>query len=130
MNLGILAGINGTLDFSQLQAVKQLESNMSVLETNLENLSSSIDAIDRRLAPLEGLTGRMTTIEDVVETVREDVDDALRTVDLMQSDLDDLSVETARLSGRVDLFDTFLDGLRSLINEIFALPSPETLPES
>jgi hypothetical protein len=130
MSLGILSGINGTLDFGQLQAVKQLESEVSVLEENLESLSSGLDAIDQRLTPLEGLTGRMTTVEDLVETVRGDVEDAIATVELMQSDLDDLSVETARLSGRIDLFDTFLDGLRRLMNEIFALPSPESLPES
>lgn len=128
MSLVILGGINGTLDFSQLQTVKQLENDVSVFETSLERLSSSIDAIDQRLAPLEGLSGRMTSVEDLVDTVRGDVEDALATVELMQSDLDNLSVETARLSGRIDLFDAFLDGLHSLINEIFALPSPESLP--
>lgn len=130
MSLVIIGGINGTLDFSQMQVVKQLESEVSVLEESLENLSSDLNSIDQRLKPLEGLTGRMTTVEDLVETTREDVEDALASVELMKSDLDDLSVETARLSGRIDLFDTFLDGLRSLINEIFALPSSESSPES
>jgi hypothetical protein len=130
LSLIILGGINGTLDFNQLQGLKQVESDVGTLEENLGSLSSNLDALDQRLTPLEGLTGRMTAVEDLTETLKGDVEDALANVEAMQSDLDRLSNETARLSGRVDRFDTFLDGLRRLITEIFAAPSGETLPES
>jgi competence ComEA-like helix-hairpin-helix protein len=130
LNLAILAGINGTLDFNRLQAVRQLGNDLVVLEGNLQDLSSSLDALDQRLTPLEGLTSRMVTVEGQVEALRQDVGDALNTVELMQSDLAQLSDETSRLSGRVDSFDTFFDGLRQLLNEIFAAPSLVPTPES
>jgi hypothetical protein len=126
----ILGGINGTLDFNQLQGLKQLESDVGVLEENLTDLSSRLETLDQRLTPLEGLTGRMTIVEDLAETLQEEVEDALANVEMMQSDLERLSNETVRLSGRVDRFDTFLDGLQRLLNEIFAAPSAEPLPES
>jgi hypothetical protein len=126
----ILGGINGTLDFNQLQSLKQLESDMGVLEKNLTELSSDLDTFDQRLSPLEGLTGRMTVVEQLAETLQGEVEDALANVETMQSDLERLSNETDRLSGRVDRFDTFLEGLQRLLNEIFAAPSAEPLPES
>ena len=126
----ILGGINGTLDFNQLQSLKQLESDLGLLEENLTDLSSRLDTFDQRLTPLEGLTGRMTVVEDLAETLQEEVNGALTDVEMMQSDLERLSNETARLSGRVDRFDTFLEGMQRLLNEIFAAPSAETLPES
>ncbi|OGO19718.1 MAG: hypothetical protein A2Z14_00675 [Chloroflexi bacterium RBG_16_48_8] len=130
LNMVILGGINGTLDFNRLQGLQQLENDVGVLEQSLQNLTSGLDAFEARLTPLEGLTGRMTTVEDLTETLQGDVEDALATVERMQSELENLSNETARLSGRVSRFDTFLDGLRRLINELFAEPSSETLPES
>lgn len=130
LSMVILGGINGTLDFNQLQGLQQLENDVGVLENDLVNLSSSLDAFDQRLTPLEGLTGRMTSVEDLTETLQSDVEEALLSVETMRSDLESLSDETARLSGRVDRFDTFLDGLHRLINELFAAPSTESLPES
>jgi ribosomal protein S13 len=130
LSMIILGGINGTLDFSQLQSLKQLESDVGVLEEDLMDLSSRLDIFDQRLTPLEGLTGRMTVVEDLAGKLQEEVEDAMASVETMQSDLERLSNETARLSGRVDRFDTFLDGLQRLLNEIFAAPSAEPLPES
>jgi hypothetical protein len=128
VNLALLAGINGTLNFNRLSAVRQLENNLIMLEGDLEDLSASIEALDQRLTPLEGLTGRMVTVEGQMEALLGDVGDALATVELMQSDLDQLSEETARLSGRVDRFDTFIDGLRQLLAELFVEPSIGTAP--
>lgn len=130
INLAIIGGINGTLDFNRLQAVEQLEKDLSVLEGDLESLTSTVDTFDQRITPLEGLTGRMTSVETLMDTLEGDVEDALASVDAMQSDLETLSNETTRLSGRVDRFDSFLEGMRQLINEIFAAPAADELPES
>ncbi len=130
INLAIIGGINGTLDFNQLQAVEQLENDLSVLEGNLESLASNVSTFDQRITPLEGLSGRMTSVETLMDTLEGDVEDALVSVDAMQSDLETLSNETTRLSGRVDRFDSFLEGMRQLINEIFAAPAADELPES
>jgi len=130
LSMAILGGINGTLNFNRLQGLQQLESDMGVLEQDLQNLTAGLEGFEARLTPLEGLTGRMTTVEDLTETLQGDVEEALGTVEMMQSELEDLSTETARLSGRVSMFDDFLDGLHTLINELFAEPSGDTPPES
>jgi competence ComEA-like helix-hairpin-helix protein len=129
VSLVILGGINGTLDFNQLQSVRQIETGLGEVQGGLETLSSSVNILEERLTPLEGLTGRMTTIEEEVGVIQGDIENALVSVESMQSDLEGLSEETARLSGRVDRFDTFLEGLRQVISEIFAAPSTRSMPQ-
>jgi len=128
VNLAILGGINGTLDFNRLQTVRELESDLGDVRGNLETISSQVGVFEERLTPLEGLTGRVLTVEEQVGSIQEDVTEALSGVESMQAVLVELSDETARLSGRVDRFDAFLDGLRQIIAELFASPSEESTP--
>lgn len=129
ISLAIIGGINGTLDFNRLQAVRQLESDLSLLNGNLQNLSTNLDTLDQRLTPLEGLTGRMITVEDQMDEIQGEVTDALSAVEEMQTELKGLSDEAARLSGRVDRFDIFLEGLHRIMSELFATPSTDSVPE-
>jgi predicted flap endonuclease-1-like 5' DNA nuclease len=128
INLAILAGINGTLDFNRLSAVQQLEANLDQLTGNLATLNSDLDLLDQRVKPLEGLSGRMTIVEEQVGTLQDDMTQALNTVEGMQTELQRLSDETTRLSGRVNVFDSFLEGLNRLLGELFASASPEGSP--
>jgi len=129
VNMAIIGGINGTLDFNRLQTVRQLESELSEVQGSLETLSSNVSVLEERLTPLEGLTGRMITVEGQVDAIQGGVTDALDGVESMQVELEGLSDETARLTGRVDRFDTFLDGLRRIMTELFAAPSAESMPQ-
>jgi hypothetical protein len=128
VNLAILGGINGTLDFNRLQTVRELESDLGDVKGDLETISLQVRVFEERLTPLEGLTGRVMTVEEQMGSVQEDVTEALSGVESMQADLVELSDETARLTGRVDRFDAFLDGLRQIIAELFASPSEESMP--
>jgi hypothetical protein len=128
VNLAIIGGINGTLDFNRLQTVRELESDLGDVKGDLETISLQVRVFEERLTPLEGLTGRMMTVEEQMGSVQEDVTEALSDVESMQADLVELSDETARLTGRVDRFDAFLDGLRQIIAELFASPSEESMP--
>jgi ribosomal protein S13 len=128
VNLAIIGGINGTLDFNRLQTVRELESDLSDVKGDLETISLQVRVFEERLTPLEGLTGRVMTVEEQMGSVQEDVTEALSDVESMQADLVELSDETARLTGRVDRFDAFLDGLRQIIAELFASPSEESMP--
>jgi hypothetical protein len=129
ISLVILGGINGTLDFNRVQAVQQLQLDLDEARESLGGLSEKVNVFDERLTPLEGLTGRISTVEDDVGVMQQDVADALAGVEQMQTELDSFAEETARLTGRVDRFDTFLEGLRRIITELFAAPSAETAPQ-
>jgi len=116
--LVIIGGINETLNFNRLQSVQNIESNLSVLQLELGNISSELDSLDQRLQPLEGLSGRVVIVEEQVGSLQEIVDDAVITVGSMQADLDWLLTENTRLSDRIFRFDNFLDGLDELMRVI------------
>jgi competence protein ComEA len=116
--LVIMAGINDTLDFNRLQSIQSIDTNLSDLERQLVDLSAGLESVDRRLEPLEGLSGRMVGVEEEIGSIQTDVEDALFVVGTMQTELDLVLTETIRLSDQVVRFDNFLDGLSELMSVI------------
>lgn len=116
--LGIIGGINDTLDFNQLQSIQGIESNLTNLDRQLNDLSAGLESVDRRLEPLVGLSGRVVTVEEEIGTIQADVEEALFTVGTMQTELDFVLTETVRLSDQIVRFDNFLDGLSELMRVI------------
>ncbi|MEA1977914.1 MAG: helix-hairpin-helix domain-containing protein [Chloroflexota bacterium] len=125
LSLAILGGINRTLNFERLEAVQQLETGLAGVQGDLEDEFSRLDAVSQRLEALEGLSGRMNSVEDQVGSVQEDVEGALAQVETLQTSVNELSLETQDLAGRVNRFDVFLEGLHRLINGLFVPAQPE-----
>ena len=127
ISLAIVGGINGTLDFRQIAAFRSLQSDVVLLQGNLESLSANLDSMNQRLEALEGLTGRVVTVEEQVDLLQSDVQSALDTVETMQGDIERIDGETARLSEHVATFDTFLQGLREVLNDALGT-APDEAP--
>lgn len=119
LSLAILAGINRTLNIERHAAVRDLRSGFSQLEAELGNLAGDLATIDQRLKAVEGLSGRMTTLETEFDLVQEDVDQAMIEVDDLTEQVAGISDEVVRISGKVDLFDAFLEGMRALMADLF-----------
>ena len=119
LSLAILGGINKTLNFGRHESVRQLEIRIAEVQSDLEDESSQVDAVSKRLEALEGLSARMITVEDQVVSMHEEVSGALTQVDIMQTAVDELSLETTNLASRVNRFDIFLEGLDRLISGLF-----------
>lgn len=119
LSLAILAGINRTLNFGRHESVRQLEIRLAEVQSDLETESSRLDATSKRLEALEGLSGRMITVEDQVASLHDDVSGAMSQVDTMQAAVDDLLLETQNLASRVNRFDIFLEGLDRLLSGLF-----------
>lgn len=125
LSLAILAGINRTLNFGRHATVRQLETGLADVQGAVEEESSQLQAISQRLEALEGLSGRMISVEDQVSSIHEEVDGALAQVVTMQTTVDELLLETQNLAGRVNRFDIFLDGLHRLLTGLFVPAEPE-----
>jgi hypothetical protein len=123
LSLTILAGLNGTLNFGRHRSVRQLQTDLATLQSTLGDVSSRLQAATSRLDALEGLSGRMTTVEDQVNTLQTEIDGALSQVQAMQTSLDELVAQNEALSRRTDRFDSFLDGLLQLLSPTVTSPS-------
>jgi len=58
-------------------------------------------------------------LETEFDLVQEDVDQAMIEVDDLTEQVAGISDEVVRISGKVDLFDAFLEGMRALMADLF-----------
>jgi uncharacterized protein YoxC len=129
LSLAILAGINRTLNVERHAAVRELRTGFSQVESQLTDLAANVTSIDQRLKSVEGLSGRMATLESEFDLIQEDVDRMRSEVDQLTKSVSGVSEEVKRISGKINLFDAFLEGMRSLMTDLFAPLSPATSPE-
>lgn len=118
LSLAILAGINGTLSIERNASIRQLNERTSAAEQQLEVLGASIDSLETRLKSVEGLSGRMATLEDEFASMREQVDAARAEVDGIQTTVSGLSGQIGSLESRVSVFDAFLRGIERILQEV------------
>ncbi len=128
LNLMILGGINGTLNFGHHRAIKELSSLIGQASGDLEDLTGHIEGIERRLDALEGLSGRMVSIEDQVDSLTAEVNEAIVEVADLKGAMDELSQTTKEMEEQIGIFDTFLKGLNSLMSDLLPAEESEAPP--
>jgi outer membrane murein-binding lipoprotein Lpp len=129
LSLAILAGINRTLNVERHAAVRELGTGFSQLESQLSDLAADVMSIDQRLKSVEGLSGRMATLESEFDLIQEDVERMRSEVDQLTASVSEISEEVGRISGKINLFDAFLEGMQSLMTDLFAPLEPAASPE-
>jgi len=128
LTLAILAGINGSLSVEQNESVRQLNRRANAAETRLEEMGSTIDSIENRLQAVEGLSGRMTALEQDFAAVQQQMDAARSALDSIQSTVSSLSEQVGSLESRVSTFDAFLRGVQRILQEILPDQPMEVAP--
>ncbi|MBN1147727.1 MAG: helix-hairpin-helix domain-containing protein [Anaerolineales bacterium] len=115
--LGVLVAINGGLRFvtpdelyAVHQQVKAMSAQVGALEQDLQGARARIDN-------LEGLSGRVNTVEKEAEQVREQLDSVLDQAEQLKQQMGELSNTVEDLHSRANRFQSFLDGLRQLLSE-------------
>ena len=117
LSLAILSGINRTLNISQHSVVRQMATDLAALQTDLDDVYSRMEALGRRIEAIEGLSGRVMTVEGEFTDLRDDIAESLEQLNSTRTLIDDLESEVGILSESVGRFDVFLDGLEQLLIE-------------
>jgi prefoldin subunit 5 len=142
LNLGILASINGgQLQFASPADLAATGVRVDGLEARAGELSQEIQGLRTRLDNVEAFGGRIDSLEGTAQGFRADLDDATAQVGSLSGELDSLDSEIAGLSQDLADFqtsvsalesdvqalhdqnartETFLGGLRDLLNQLFA----------
>jgi chromosome segregation ATPase len=130
LTLAILGGVNRTLDIGKHASVRQVESDLADLRVEVQGIASRMDALSRRMEAIEGLSGRIQTLEDSFTGLQDDVAQAIDAVESMRSLVVGLEERVNELSQTYARFDTFLDGLRQLLETLpdEGQPEPSTQP--
>ncbi len=116
--LTILWAINGDLSFVPAARFNTLQTQVDQVQSNATALQSQMDGLRTRLDNLEALGGRVSTLEQDAQTLRSDLNATGQRVDSLQQQTNDLSNRTNTLEQRSQVFQNFLDGLRSLLTNV------------
>jgi len=142
LSLGILASINGgRLQFASPADLAAMGVRVDGLEARAGDLGQEIEGLRTRLDNVEAFGGRIDTLEGTAQGFRADLDDTTAQVGSLSGELDSLDSEISALSqdladfhtavtalesdvqtlqGQNARTETFLGGLRDLLNQLFA----------
>jgi hypothetical protein len=109
LSLGILYMVNNTLVFAPA-------GQLSSLETNIHQTQNDLRVLQDRVSAIEDLSGRVAGLEQQTKAIGKDLD-------TVNQDLTGLDKSVTDIQQRARVFDTFLAGLRSLID---SLPTQDT----
>ncbi|MBU0702873.1 MAG: helix-hairpin-helix domain-containing protein [Chloroflexi bacterium] len=122
----VIGGINGTLDFGQVEAVVNNQARLDSLSVQADTLQADLDGLRQRLDDLEGLTGRMDGVEQAVDELDTTLSQTQADVDALNARADQLDRDISAVRAAANRFDTFLDGLRDLLFEFQGAPPTPT----
>ena len=129
LSLAILAGINRTLDVARHSAVLEMNTELQQIESRMSDLEAYQTRLDQRLQAVEGLSGRMTSLETEFDQVQDQVSQMSIVVEQLSEQVGLVSEQMGQMVEQVNRFDTFVSGVRSVIMEIFETDGSNVSPE-
>ena len=127
----ILAAINrGTLSLNQREEVAALTNRADELASRADAVETESESLRARLAALEGLTGRVDAAESALADMSTALDSAQADLAALNTRADQLAADVEKIRAASQRFDSFLHGLRALLDDVQAAPTatPETQP--
>lgn len=123
----ILTAINGSLSLRNTPVIVDLGDRTKVLADRAGVLDSEISELGRRLDVLEGLPGRMDSVEEAVGAFHEAVRDLNRQVTALESRMEAAEEDLLAVQSHAERVTTFFEQLQSLLFDTFGglePPSP------
>jgi hypothetical protein len=116
--LGILAGINGSLSFVTSTRYAELQSQATVLSLQLKQVQLDTDSLRERMNALEGLSGRVTTVEKENNDLKTQINATVQEIQSLSAQSKQLEGEITTLKERSLAYDQFLGGLKTLLDTV------------
>ena len=116
LTLGALALVNNGLRYVSPAQLSSVSRQVDGLNTQASILQQDLDGLRTRVDNLEGLSGRVSTVEQTAEKLQSDLDAASMQVEQLNQDVSGLQTDVTELKTVSGKFQNFLDGLRELLN--------------
>ena len=121
LSLAILAALNnGRLQFATPAQVNRLSVQIEGLDSRAGSLEGDLQSLRNRVANLEPLGQRVEVVETSTQNLETNLDALTGQVDTLTAQADDLSGQMEALQAQTNRFQGFVDGLRTLLNNLFA----------
>lgn len=123
VSLGLLLLVNGGLQYVNPASFSNLQTQVSGLNNQAATLQQDISGLRTRVDNLEGLSGRVDTLEQNNKQLSSDLASATtqlnnldQQVSSLAGDVSTLTSDVNDLKTSVGVFQQFINGLRDLIN--------------
>lgn len=117
-SLGFLAVINGGLRYIAPARFNALQSRVELLNNQITTLQQDVDTLRLRVETMEALSGRVSSLEKETEALRDEVETTAAQMEQLQAEFDRLDQQVDNLQKSVQIFDRFLQGLRTLLTDL------------
>ncbi|MBI9046012.1 MAG: helix-hairpin-helix domain-containing protein [Anaerolineaceae bacterium] len=125
ISLGFIGIINqGEWRYASQQTFSEQQRSIEDLQSQVDLLQEETNGLRDRLDTLETLSGRIVTLEDEDQILHAEIDMNTAALDIYQEEIEILDLEVEELRSQNLLFSSFLDGLRTLLNQIPEPTSP------
>jgi competence protein ComEA len=118
LSLGALATLNGGLQYVSPADLSALGRKVDGVTTQTQTLQQDLNGLRDRVNNLEGLSGRVTSVEGQAKQMRTDLDAASQQVGQINQQMTQVSSDIQALQNQTSHFQSFLDGLKSLLNQV------------
>jgi competence ComEA-like helix-hairpin-helix protein len=122
LSLGVLAVINGGLRFVSPADLNALGRKVDGVTSQTQILQQDLDGLRGRVNNLEGLSRRVSNIEGQTKQLRSDLDAASQQLQQINQQMTQVSSDIKDLQTQTGRFQGFLDGLKSLLNQVTTQP--------
>jgi competence ComEA-like helix-hairpin-helix protein len=112
---GLLVGLNGGLQFVRPVQLAVLQQQVNNIDARTAALENDVQGLRTRIDNLEGLSGRVSTIEKETNQLRSQVETLTEQTKQLNDQVGRLSGTVKELQASANRFQAFLDGLRELL---------------
>jgi len=119
----ILWALNGSLVLSRTPVIVGMDGRVASLSAELGDLQGELDHVQQRLQLLEGLPGRMDTVEAEMAGLGKTVAELEKQTKALQDRVVEVENGLTAVRERTTRVETFFDRLQDLLADVFGQPS-------
>jgi hypothetical protein len=118
ISLGILGLLNGGMNYASSQGLRSLQADVKTIQGQVTTLRQDTDGLRKQVDALSPISGRVAALEKESGALRNQIDQNSQRIAQAQVQLDSVSQQAAKLEQRTQAFDSFLAGLRDLLQSV------------
>ncbi len=117
-SLGFLAVINGGIRFTTPAQLTTIRRQVEGINAQTTIIQQDLDSLRARVDNLNGLSGRISTVEKITEELSDEIASATDHMETLNQQVDGLTDDIEELQASAGLFQNFLNGLRDLLGSL------------
>ena len=127
--LGIQAGINnGQLRYTTIDQYETLELEIEKLNDRIEDQQVELESLRKRIDNLDGLAGKVDTLDKTVRKIDDEVTCTLSLVDKNSADIEQINAQIDSIDEQINNTKNFFQRLRELLDEIYPMEITDEQP--